>query len=135
MTQRPSHLGLHHVALTVRDLSAARYFYVELLGFQVEWEPDEDNIYLSSGCDNLALHAGEPPEGPQRLDHLGILVSHAQKVGEWEKYLESNGVEIAQSTRLHRDGATSCYVRDPEGTLLQILHHPPISPALESAMR
>ena len=58
MTERPPHLGLHHVALTVQNLSAARHFYVELLGFEVEWEPDADNIYLSSGSDNLALHAG-----------------------------------------------------------------------------
>ena len=27
-----------------------------LLGFAVEWEPDPDNVYLTSGCDNLALH-------------------------------------------------------------------------------
>ena len=31
-------------------------FYVDLLGFEVEWEPDADNVYLSSGIDNLALH-------------------------------------------------------------------------------
>ena len=31
-------------------------FYVDLLGFAVEWEPDADNVYLSSGIDNLALH-------------------------------------------------------------------------------
>ena len=31
-------------------------FYVDLLGFAVEWEPIADNVYLSSGIDNLALH-------------------------------------------------------------------------------
>ena len=33
-----------------------RRFYVDLLGFEIEWEPDADNVYLSSGHDNLALH-------------------------------------------------------------------------------
>ena len=40
----------------VRDLEAMKRFYVDLLGFAVEWEPDADNVYLSSGIDNLALH-------------------------------------------------------------------------------
>ena len=31
-------------------------FYVDVLGFRVEWEPDPDNVYLTSGVDNLALH-------------------------------------------------------------------------------
>ena len=54
--ERPTHAGLRHLALNVRDLPAMKRFYVELLGFAVEWEPDPDNIYLSSGIDNLALH-------------------------------------------------------------------------------
>src|SRR5260221_6899950 len=54
--QRPQHAGLRHLALNVRDLPAMKRFYVDLLGFAVEWEPDPDNIYLSSGIDNLALH-------------------------------------------------------------------------------
>jgi catechol 2,3-dioxygenase-like lactoylglutathione lyase family enzyme len=41
----------------VHDFDAMRHFYVDLLGFAVEWEPDADNLYLSSGIDNLALHA------------------------------------------------------------------------------
>ena len=59
MLQRPSHRGLRHLALGVRDLEAMKRFYVDLLGFEVEWEPDADNLYLSSGLDNLALHFGE----------------------------------------------------------------------------
>ena len=56
MLQRPSHAGLRHLALGVRQLEAMKRFYVDLLGFEVEWEPDADNVYLSSGVDNLALH-------------------------------------------------------------------------------
>ena len=56
MLQRPSHAGLRHLALNVRHLDAMKRFYVDLLGFAVEWEPDADNVYLSSGIDNLALH-------------------------------------------------------------------------------
>src|SRR5918996_1201002 len=47
MLQRPSHAGLRHLALGVRQLDAMKRFYVDVLGFEVEWEPDADNIYLS----------------------------------------------------------------------------------------
>jgi catechol 2,3-dioxygenase-like lactoylglutathione lyase family enzyme len=56
--ERPPHAGRRHLALNVRDLPAMKRFYVELLGFEVEWEPDPDNSCLSSGIDNLALQAG-----------------------------------------------------------------------------
>ena len=49
-------LGLRHLALRVRDVRAAREFYVGVFGMRVVWEPDAQNVYLTSGCDNLALH-------------------------------------------------------------------------------
>ena len=130
MSTRPPHLGMHHLALTVPDMTAARHFYVTLLGFEVEWEPDSENLYLTSGKDNRALHLGEVTNTSQRLDHLGIIVEKAEHVTHWEAYLIEHGVEIAQTTKTHRDGATSCYVRDSCGNLVQFLNHPPISPAL-----
>src|SRR5882762_5186871 len=95
---RPTHAGLRHLALNARDLDAMKRFYVDLLGFEVEWEPDPDNVYLSSGCDNLALHrttgSGGAAEAvpynahgavPHRsaLDHLGLIVKTAADVDRW----------------------------------------------------
>ncbi len=55
--QRPAAtLGMRHVALNVRDLEICERFYAGLLGMAVDWRPDADNVYLSSGNDNLALH-------------------------------------------------------------------------------
>jgi catechol 2,3-dioxygenase-like lactoylglutathione lyase family enzyme len=105
-------------------------FYVDLLGFAVEWEPDADNIYLSSGIDNLALHRSSmaaPPPAASTLDHLGVIVREAEDVDRWAAFLESRGVAIEAKPRTHRDGARSCYFRDPDGNSVQIIHHPPIS--------
>jgi len=130
---RPSHAGLRHLALNVRDLPAMKRFYVDLLGFVVEWEPDADNIYLSSGIDNLALHrAPVLPTGPgvwasQALDHLGVIVRTADDVDAWAAFLEGQSVTIDAKPRTHRDGARSCYFRDPDGNKVQVIHHPPIS--------
>jgi len=106
-----------------------RHFYVDFLGFTIEWQPDSDNVYLTSGADNLALH--RVPEARsasgQALDHLGLIVRSPQDVDEWAAYLEELGVTVVAQPKTHRDGARSCYVKDPDGNTIQIIHHPPIS--------
>ena len=130
---RPVHAGLRHLALHARNLEAMKRFYVDVLGFAVEWEPDPDNIYLSSGIDNLALHrAAALPTGPavwanQALDHLGLIGRTPDDVDRWAAFLESKGVALAAKPKTHRDGARSCYFCDPDGNTVQIIHHPPIS--------
>jgi catechol 2,3-dioxygenase-like lactoylglutathione lyase family enzyme len=126
---RPTHGGLRHLALNVRDLDAMKRFYVDVLGFAIEWEPDSDNIYLTSGRDNLALHRASDARSRsgQALDHLGLIVKDAADVDRWAAFLESRGVAIAAPPKTHRDGARSCYVSDPDGNSVQIIHHPPIS--------
>ncbi|MGE0704549.1 MAG: VOC family protein [Vicinamibacterales bacterium] len=125
---RPTHAGLRHLALNVRDMEAMKRFYVELLGFDVEWTPDPDNVYLSSGIDNLALHRAETrAPGPGALDHLGLIVKTPDDVDRWAAFLEERGVTILARPRTHRDGARSCYFNDPDGNTIQIIHHPPIS--------
>ncbi len=121
--------GLRHVALSVKDLDACERFYVGVLGMQVEWRPDADNLYLTSGADNLALHRARnafATEG-QRLDHIGFILRDAQVVDEWCEFLKQQGVTIAQPPKTHRDGARSFYCRDPDGNLVQFIHHPPIA--------
>ena len=127
-SDRPTHLGLRHLALNVRELDAMKRFYVDMLGFEVEWEPDSDNVYLSSGRDNLALHrrtGGAPVASP--LDHFGVIVKTADDVDRWAAFLESRGVTLDAKPKTHRDGARSCYFSDPDGNKVQIIHHPPIS--------
>ena len=126
----PEMIGLRHAALFVKDIDRSLAFYRDLLGMQLEWRPDPDNIYLTFGTDNLALHKREEePEtgGAQTLDHIGLLVARADDVDEWARYLESRGVKLEKTPRTHRDGARSLYFRDPDGILIQLIHHPPIS--------
>ena len=122
--------GMRHVALFVNDLDACEHFYVELLGMNVEWRPDPDNVYLTSGNDNLALHRAtteQAPSSAQKLDHIGFIIPTPEQVDQWYEYLSSHGVKIRQPPRTHRDGAKSFYCYDPSGTVVQIIYHPPIS--------
>ena len=108
--------GLHHVALNVVKLEACESFYAASLGMAVDWRPDEDNVYLSSGNDNLALHraaADHLPAGPQRLDHIGFLLDAPEAVDAWHEHLQTQGVPIKHPPRTHRDGARSFLLRGP----------------------
>jgi catechol-2,3-dioxygenase len=126
--------GLWHAALNIRSMEVMRSFYVDLLGYGVEWSPDPDNVYLTRGRDNLALHVSEhapEPGAKQRgaLDHLGFVLSDAAHVDAWAEHLRAAGFDAEAAPKTHRDGARSFYVRDPEGNLLQFIHHPPIAGA------
>lgn len=131
MMNRPNPTaGMRHVALNVADVAACERFYVELMGMSVEWRPDADNVYLTSGNDNLALHRGADtfqPDGPQRLDHIGFIVDRPEDVDAWFAFLKSGGVTMKTEPRTHRDGARSFYCVDPGGNAVQIIFHPPNS--------
>lgn len=123
-------LGLRHVALQVRGLEACERFYSELLGMRVEWRPDADNVYLTGGADNLALHrgTGAPADAAQqRLDHIGFMLGKIEHVDLWHAYLKAHGVHILKEPRTHRDGARSFYCLDPDGNTVQLIYHPPLA--------
>ena len=127
-TPRPSHAGLRHVALNVLDLPLVERFYVELLGFAVEWRPDAENVYLCSGVDNLALHVVADTGGEhQSLAHIGVIVDQPDEVDQWYQYLLENDVKVMNEPKTHRDGARSFYCTDPENNVLQAIYHPPLS--------
>lgn len=135
----PSHLGLRHVALRVTNLTRSRAFYEQLLAMKVVWEPDADNVYFSSGIDNLALHQISSGElsayqrpNAQRLDHLGVIVESPQAVdrmySEIRSKIDSLGGKIAIEPKPHRDGSYSFYFTDPDGNVIQALYEPTLSP-------
>lgn len=118
--------GLRHLALRVRDVRAAREFYAGAFGMRVVWEPDAQNVYLSSGDDNLALHEDVSAGPGGALDHLGFLVDTPEAVYAAAEALRARGVALAHEPRTHRDGSVSCYCRDPDGNLVQVLYLPEI---------
>ena len=131
MNRPPTTAGMRHIALNVLDLQRCEHFYVELLGMRVEWRPDEDNVYLTSGNDNLALHrCNLKPEGQQALDHMGFILRNPEDVDAWYEFLQANDVKMKTAPRTHRDGARSFYCYDPEGVLVQLIYHPPIAPLM-----
>jgi len=124
--------GMRHIALKVSDLARSKSFYQDILGMDVVWAPDPQNVYLSSGCDNIALHevsqnfaAGA---AEQQLDHLGFVVETSDQVRQLEEIFRTRGVRIIHPFKVHRDGSASFYCADPDGIVIQMLYEPHLSP-------
>ena len=93
------------------------------------WQPDPDAAYLSSGCDNLALHRGDAGDrSHQALDHLGFVLGSIAEVEAAHRWAQENALPIAQPLAHHRDGSVSFYIRDPDNNVIQLLFEPSISP-------
>lgn len=125
---KPSpHSGMHHIAFHIKNFDACEKFYVELLGMQIIWQPDADNLYLTSGNDNLALHRAKAdfePSKHQHLDHLGFFLKTREDVDAWHDYLAAHGVTIKAKPKDHRDGTRSFYCADPDGNVVQMIYYP-----------
>jgi len=119
-------LGMRHLALRVRDPQASKRFYSDCFGMKVVWEPDPDNVYLSSGPDNLALHRAEVG-GAGALDHMGFIVDTKEEVDRLAERFRARGVTLTAEPRDHRDGSRSFYCLDPDGLRIQVLYEPTLS--------
>lgn len=102
-----------------------------MLGMDVVWEPDRQNVYLSSGSDNIALHQVAPGfdsiAAEQHLDHFGFIVESIERVKELEQQFRSAGVPIVHPFKIHRDGSASFYCADPDEIVIQMLYEPQLS--------
>ncbi len=119
--------GIRHVALFSPDLEKSETFWTKVMGYAVEWRPDADNVYMTSGADNLAIHRRAAGAVESQLDHIGLAVPGAGDVDAWAAHLQTYGIALVAAPKTHRDGSRSLYFKDPGGILVQIIHHEPIS--------
>jgi catechol 2,3-dioxygenase-like lactoylglutathione lyase family enzyme len=131
MSRIPGLKGMRHIALKVKDVAQSKRFYQEVLGMDIVWEPDRENVYLSSGCDNIAIHgvseAFSSTAEERQLDHLGFVVENIERVKELEKEFAAQGGPIVHPFKVHRDGSASFYCADPDGIVIQLLYEPQLS--------
>ena len=125
--------GLRHLALRVRDMQVSQAFYERLFDMKLVWQPDPENVYLSTGVDNLALHQISAEEQKQfkpspvdPLDHLGFLMDSPESVKALFQEVSAQGVTIVEPPKQHRDGSFSFYLADPDHNTIQVLFEPSV---------
>jgi len=111
-------LGIHHVALCVRDLDEALDFYRDRLGFaEMPERPDFGfrGAWLRAGVQQIHLY--EMPEAdPDRRQHVALAVDDLDAVAGM---LESRGVAVDR--RAHVPGAgRQAFIRDPTGNRIEL---------------
>lgn len=133
MIQKPSGMvGIRHIALFVQEIESAVDFYTRIMGMEIEWQPDPDNIYLTNHGDVLALHRVDyTPQAQQRLDHIGFVLESPEVVDAWYAHFVEQGVRITEAPKTHRDNSRGFYCLDSVGHLLELIYHPPITQAIK----
>ncbi|GAA2171905.1 VOC family protein [Agrococcus versicolor] len=124
----PTISGVHHVAITVRDLDASVAFYERLLGAPPVAELAGDGLqrrlFALPGGTNLGLtqHERTSADGfsPFRpgLDHLGLGVASRDELVAWAEHLDAVGIDHDGVVDVDYGSALS--LKDPDGIALEL---------------
>jgi catechol 2,3-dioxygenase len=117
--------GVRHIAFRVRDIEAARQWYSDVLGMEVEDEFPGQALFVRFGPyyhHDLAIFQADrdadlPAQNAVGLAHIALLVDSLEGVRQWYHHLKAHGVEVRASDH----GVTrSIYFTDPDGNPFEI---------------
>jgi glyoxylase I family protein len=119
----------HHLAIRVRDLTAAERFYCEVLGLPVQrrWPsadgPGDRSLWLNLGAGAfLALERAALARAPLGEDDPGLhMVAFTIERHERQAWIERL---TAAGAPPYRQTDFTIYVRDPEGNRIGLSHWP-----------
>lgn len=120
-------VGVHHVAIQVVDVARVAQFYREVLGLNEKARHfREDGVLRSIWIETtpegsfLAIEdvsRFRPSRGELGASMVALRVDPADRRG-WIERLKKFGVEVFKETRW------TLYVKDPEGNVVGLSHHP-----------
>ncbi|MET0144581.1 MAG: VOC family protein [Ilumatobacteraceae bacterium] len=121
--------GIHHAALAVHDLDAAKAFYGGALGFtEMPERPPvaSPGVWYRAGASqvHIGVVAGDVP---RQLGHVAFEVDDVDAIAT---HLEEAGITVRRLDRLPNAGR-QIVVRDPSGNALEF--NQPDSPTSELA--
>ena len=115
---------LNHVAIQVRDLSASRYFYRDILGLAEIPRPafDFDGAWFALGKQELHLILNECLSDSDRSQHHFALRIDDPFAAKAE--LAKRGVTGFEGPKRRPDGAMQLFFRDPDGYRIEMFSGP-----------
>jgi len=127
-TGRPPIVGVAHIGLKTDDLTAARKFYGDVLGFEEPFTVDKPTggLMLTYFKVNDHQYIEVFPElrsaTEDRLSHIAFETADAQKLRD---YLRSRGVTVPATLQPGLDGNLSFMVKDPDGHSVEFVEYRP----------
>lgn len=126
--RRPPIVGIAHVAFRVSDLSKARAFYGDLLGFEEAHRFDSGStrvhVFKVNDRQYIEIVPDLPPEEDERLSHLALETPDLEGMGA---YLAARGADLSSAPTRRKDGILTLGVSDPDGHRLQFIQYLPES--------
>lgn len=124
----PSIPAIHHVAMSVRDLSVSEPFYTRLLGTEPAMTladgPFRRRVFALADGQLFGLTQHDAARGEDRfdpvrvgLDHVGFGCADAAAVTAWREHLDAVGIE--HSGIVEADYGLALSVKDPDGNALE----------------
>ena len=103
--------------LRITDPDTARHFYVERLGFRLDWEWRQGPAFMQVSRGGLALYLSENPRDgePGALAYL-----YVPDVDRWHAELREAELELEEEPRDQPWGNRELRLRDPFGNRLCI---------------
>ena len=131
----PALLGLSHVSLSVQDRSAARHFWVDVLGFELIGEEPTYSFVFDRGAglaivltDHDQTVSGAFDEHHPGLDHLAYAVPDVESLLSWEQRLDRFGVP--RSPIAETDAGHHLNLRAPDNVPIELYVMKPAFAAL-----
>lgn len=130
----PTFPTLHHVAVTVRDLSVSGPWYRRLFGTEPVLDEDTDAgfhhlVWLLDGGTLFGIHEHRRPAPDERfsefragLDHVSFGCAERAELDEWARRLDGLGIAHGGVVQAHYGSGLS--FRDPDGIALEFFAPP-----------
>ena len=106
--------------LRITDYSRSKQFFVEQLGFQVDWEHRFEPgfpVFMQVSREGLVLflteHRGDCPVG-------GLVHIYVPDVDAWYAELQGRGVQVREPPNQSLQGLRDMTVVDPDGNKIRI---------------
>lgn len=127
---RPKILGIAHIAFYVSDLTKARAFWTDFLGYQECFnlkrkDTDEVRIAFIKINDNQYVELfAEKPRADRMLNHISFYTESAEGMRD---YLAARGVNVPEKVGKGQTGNKNFNVTDPDGNIVEIVEYQPDS--------
>lgn len=113
--------GVHHVSINVLDVERATTFYTDTLGLTVLPRPElgVEGTWLGTGAQEVHLiRSDDPTRAPGQHFAFGV-----DDLDSTVASLQERGVKVSDPVTLPH-GGRQCFIKDPEGNLLEF-NQPP----------